>query len=651
TSPSVTSDILKVVKQMEAERLAKAAKEPTSTTSQEKVHPGKDNALVMYNGKVYFVAKKDSEISKDVITGAGNRPNKRKSAQPSCTTVGTSTSNKAQKKVSKPANEIIDLCGEDEEGSTCTRPDRRLGLSEAEVQNDDDSNVIFVSYRPPKSEPEASLKIPEAAPETPQSSCGKGVNSPAGDAVNMAVDVQKSSTLVTGTNLNLECQDVLENVQQRVSVSPQPKDSARLCTLDTEAVTEGSLKKPASGQIFQRKSDSELRQIFGITSDVRICLQRTNLTREADPQGQRRSMNKRTLEGIRRFIHQAQTETKAKRLVQTQVSTPKLAEGSGPKNGKRQKLEQHGCSSSDSTAFVITHSSPHPSSPVDYEEDKQLVPSANDEVSQTCQQKGTCSRAGACEIAYQTTESLGSSSSSSSSSSATSYVSSGARPPVSRKTPARVSKGSGRVCTACPCGTKVGAVSAIPSPKPAPPAAVDSSTEAVVVSELSADCPRGEKVVESPISSSQDSSGVSDQAGDGVHSSQVYLGAVLSDGTGASQNATSRVEGASQPDLSLKEMTCSRTSGAVTGCETFAQGSEDQLKTAPQQTCTPKKGEGAVPSSSAGQANDAGDGFSTTFLASLLLDPEEIKRQERIRRLKNILREKEAALQKLRQNM
>ena len=63
-----------------------------------------------------------------------------------------------------------------------------------------------------------------------------------------------------------------------------------------------SLEKTALEEMPQQKSDSELRQIFGITSDLKIGLQRINQAKESSPQAERRSINKRTLEGIRKLI-------------------------------------------------------------------------------------------------------------------------------------------------------------------------------------------------------------------------------------------------------------------------------------------------------------------------------------------------------------
>lgn len=73
-------------------------------------------------------------------------------------------------------------------------------------------------------------------------------------------------------------------------------------------------------QIHQPKSDSELRQSFGITADLSVSLQKIDVykAREGHLQ-EKRLINKRTLEGIRKLIHGSKIDTKIKKLIQTQV--------------------------------------------------------------------------------------------------------------------------------------------------------------------------------------------------------------------------------------------------------------------------------------------------------------------------------------------
>lgn len=135
------------------------ASKPTQTQiSPEQITPGKDNALVMCNGKVYFVAKKSSEIAKDVMVSEGGRKGVHSisPALPASSALG-SNSSKVTKELDPKikASEIIDLCDDDEESSTCLGGSPGNLPTQSQTEADDsseDSNVIFVSYIPPKSE-------------------------------------------------------------------------------------------------------------------------------------------------------------------------------------------------------------------------------------------------------------------------------------------------------------------------------------------------------------------------------------------------------------------------------------------------------------------------------------------------------------------
>lgn len=156
STPNASSDILKAVKHLNSVGTANemtASKATPPQASQEKITPGKDNALVMCNGKVYFVAKRNSEIAKDVmISESGKKVFVSTSpALPASSALGSNSPKRAPQ---KSVSEIIDLCDDDEETSTCLggAPGNLPTPSQTEVdESDEDSNVIFVSYIPPKS--------------------------------------------------------------------------------------------------------------------------------------------------------------------------------------------------------------------------------------------------------------------------------------------------------------------------------------------------------------------------------------------------------------------------------------------------------------------------------------------------------------------
>lgn len=85
-----------------------------------------------------------------------------------------------------------------------------------------------------------------------------------------------------------------------------------------------SFEEIVPDQIYQPKSDSELRRTFGITADLSVSLQKIEESKESweqerHPQSEKRLINKRTLDGIRKLIRDSKIETKIKQLIQTQV--------------------------------------------------------------------------------------------------------------------------------------------------------------------------------------------------------------------------------------------------------------------------------------------------------------------------------------------
>lgn len=126
---SVISQIVHTVKERE-----RAAQQQSGITNRDALCPDKgkpdqDNALVMCNGKVFFVGKKSS-VQKSTETSV-----KQKQTPP---------------KIIIPAkcDEVIDLCNDEAQD---TSPQPAAG-SVATVSHQEDDCVIFVSYIPPKAE-------------------------------------------------------------------------------------------------------------------------------------------------------------------------------------------------------------------------------------------------------------------------------------------------------------------------------------------------------------------------------------------------------------------------------------------------------------------------------------------------------------------
>lgn len=72
-------------------------------------------------------------------------------------------------------------------------------------------------------------------------------------------------------------------------------------------------------QQSQHFYDCKMRQLFGITKDIKISLKRSH-SEKRDTPSETRSINKRTLEGIRRLIQGSQMEIKAKKIIAAQVT-------------------------------------------------------------------------------------------------------------------------------------------------------------------------------------------------------------------------------------------------------------------------------------------------------------------------------------------
>lgn len=290
------------------------------------------------------------------------------------------------------------------------------------------------------------------------------------------------------------------------------------------------------------------------------------------------------------------------------------------KTGKRKRLESTGeKSGSDAFSFTVTHSSPLSNGLVECDyEIKRASPeqSADGQVIQAC--PGAEEESG--QIHTTKCESEGPDCC-----------------PGLRKTPPRSSKGCGRVCTACPCGTKVGGVAdnsaSKPREKPNPCSGFNSSKN-----ESDRDATPVDRLADS-VSSSKNGNSASGSSGD-------EMTPVSKDVEGTLPTAavsTCRPEG--QPK---KADTCS-SSSKCTQDKTWETSTSSQLDADTQKPSALK--EVKMVSSSVQKLSYTSYKIPSELYSSVLLDPEEIKRQERIKRLKDLLQEKEAALEKLRKSM
>ncbi|XP_062396920.1 uncharacterized protein lrif1 isoform X2 [Sardina pilchardus] len=118
---------------------------------------------------------------------------------------------------------------------------------------------------------------------------------------------------------------------------PMQTTSSKTDGLGTQtALPHPSLTTPVNVTIMevdqqsQHEYDRKMRRLFGIRKDIQICLKRSHSEKQEMP-SETRSINKRTLEGIRRLIQGSQMEIKAKKLIEAQVHLAK--------DVKRRKVE------------------------------------------------------------------------------------------------------------------------------------------------------------------------------------------------------------------------------------------------------------------------------------------------------------------------
>ncbi|XP_059378864.1 ligand-dependent nuclear receptor-interacting factor 1-like [Carassius carassius] len=680
STPNVSSDTMKAVKHVNSVGTVNeiAPSKPTPPqASHEKITPGKDNALVMCNGKVYFVAKKNSQIAKDVMISEGGKRGvvSTSPALPASSALGPSS---PKQDPNLNVSEIIDLCDDEEEMSTCLggSPGNLPTPSQTEVdESDEDSNVIFVSYIPPKSESHTGDKVERAAS---QNKCEKvqhaeinaksvsqnegeklaraemekdgGPNNPAAKTSdemmdeqvegnvraerNMSclyenVNMEADKDLESGSPSGTRCQDVAETV----SILEPPQSVCVQATDNTEKPFEKS----------QPKSDCQLRKEFGITSDVQICLQRTKLTLKPDLLSERLLINKCTLDGLRKVIQESKIQSKIQQMMK--VPYTKTEEDEGLKV-KRKKLEQDG--SQDILSLNSTHISPASKCSV--------VPMEN---SLACQEEVYLPTESKTDKVHMFSEMPADFTGNtydltpSHEPKAKRTLSHPFSPSSSRKTSPRSIKV--RVCTACPCGTVLGAAENTSSlhsqdrPNPCTVAESHKAKRRSCLNKTLGESHQSQKL-------QPQNKGLVKKAGKKWSSGnpckdKTLLESSTSDtshnisSAKSSLNMCSRGPSASslqdcnnQTELSSIRTECSNMTSINTDAETSQQDTS-QVQTASDNPSM---------SFSKKQQGHEIDKFPTQSLYTLeTLDAEEIKRRERIKRLKDLLKEKEAALERM----
>ncbi|XP_038579519.1 ligand-dependent nuclear receptor-interacting factor 1 isoform X2 [Micropterus salmoides] len=310
-SPSVTSEILRAVAEREnATKHQDVIHKPASQPSPGRGGQEQENALVMCNGKVFFVAKKCSLSPKmrrsHVPTAATNSYEFNKTAISSSQTSLWSAAPKSKPDfriiIPDESDEVIDLCDDDAQDDS-SQP-------AAAVPPLDEDNVIFVSYIPPKSESgstqKSRLKTQKAPLNEADQTAASSWNSDTelksldgtGDCggrqeVNDLRDKIPGQSTVQNVTQNV-CGSTVVNVHDNEGSNTSSQPSS--CTQQLQSV-EGDAADPSSsdrhkGRCSPTEQDTHnmettrttpesrqiddllLRRLFGITADVKIRLQR-----------------------------------------------------------------------------------------------------------------------------------------------------------------------------------------------------------------------------------------------------------------------------------------------------------------------------------------------------------------------------------------
>lgn len=156
-SPSVTSEILQAVAEREKDsKPCDVTTKPVSQPSQGRSGQGQDNALLMCNGKVFFVAKKSSapfHMGKSDSPTAATSYEFNKTVVPSSQQPAESAAPEIRQDlriiIPDESDEVIDLCDDDAQDDSSQQA---ASANMSAVAHLDEDNVIFVSYIPPKSE-------------------------------------------------------------------------------------------------------------------------------------------------------------------------------------------------------------------------------------------------------------------------------------------------------------------------------------------------------------------------------------------------------------------------------------------------------------------------------------------------------------------
>ncbi|XP_029012025.1 ligand-dependent nuclear receptor-interacting factor 1 [Betta splendens] len=279
---------------------------------------GEDNALVIHNGKVFFMAKKCSLPFKmdqsDPATSAKHELNRTTlpSSQQSVEPVINQTQQEVSIVIPDDSDDIIDLCDDDD--------------STQQQTSVDEDNVIFVSYIPPKAELASQINptvksqiVPEK--ETTIGTKRRDVEEECLDVRPVTEDKDEDPALRRASSVCCSSVGEQETSTQQVESINVDVDSGNPVEPNLSASSKGTCSEKEKDMHIMRSStdpttyhtsslapkscrtaDHLLRRKFGITTDVNIRLQRVDETSAwpglAHTQDNKFTINANSLQGL-----------------------------------------------------------------------------------------------------------------------------------------------------------------------------------------------------------------------------------------------------------------------------------------------------------------------------------------------------------------
>ncbi|MED6265077.1 hypothetical protein CHARACLAT_021795 [Characodon lateralis] len=220
-----------------------------------------ENPWVIYDGRMFYVTKKGSSPSES----------------PAATQLISSSPQQPAKSPFTQTNEVIDLCGDGSSPSSNMPP----------IYCGDEDNVVFVSYVPPKSKsgPAQKHKLGSVSSnirtDVSAQRDGGQVQSTSiihDTPVYGPAEVDRTESLnINGLKRIPDQQvDPLEmDAETGSSANPNKEECASKVQNSEQPVPDGTSLSTCEPC---QKSDHQLRNIFGITADLKICLQKIDET-------------------------------------------------------------------------------------------------------------------------------------------------------------------------------------------------------------------------------------------------------------------------------------------------------------------------------------------------------------------------------------